>query len=45
MSNLFATLNLPFNGVGDSKTPLFFWCNALCSKAWLNFPSATAELI
>ena len=33
------------NGVGDSKTPLFFWSNAICIKAWLNFQSATTELI
>ena len=41
----FASLNVTLSGIGDSKTPLFFWCSALHTTPWLNFPSATTALI
>ena len=45
ISIFFASLNVTLNGIGDSKTLLFFWSSALCKTAWLTFPSATTSLI
>ena len=45
ISNIFASLNVTLGGIGDSKTPLFFWSSVLRTTAWLNFPSETTALI